>query len=150
MARACAIDRVLIADNGKAGPKWFQADATGIYAGYGVMYADPDEVKVAATDATKLVGVADCPTWHDRTAEFEAGQRVPVWMIGSGVEVQMTHDGAIGNASLALEMGDLVARSDSTAGLVELEGEPAAITYGRVTRAVTITDTVAANVRILL
>lgn len=150
MARACVLSSVKIALSGKEGPAWFQAGDSSIYIGYNVMYDDADEVKVAATNATASIGIAGCPSWHDNTAVFAAGVRMPVWLIGCGAEVWATHDGVAGNGSLALQYGDLLCRSNSTAGLLEEDTDYDLTTLGRITRATTITDGTAKNIRIQL
>lgn len=150
MARASVLSSVLIALNGSTGPKWFQADATGIYPGYLVMYADADEIKVATTSAAKLVGVAGLPSYMDNTATFAAGKRVPVWMKGCGAEVWVTHDGTAGNGTLAVEFGDVLTFSNTTAGLVEVDAALDLISIGWVTRASTIANGTASNLRMLM
>lgn len=150
MARACTLSSVKIALSGREGPMWFQAGDSSIYIGYAVEFDDADEVKVAATNATAPIGIAGCPSWHDNTAVFAAGVRMPVWMIGCGAEVWATHDGVAGNGSLALQYGDPVARSNSTAGLLEEDANYDLTTLGRITRASTITNGTAKNIRVLL
>jgi len=150
MARASTLNHVLIAANGCEGPKWFQAGAAGIYIGYLVMYDDADEVKVATTSAAKLIGVAGCPSYQDSTDDFDAGTRVPVWIKGCGAEVWVTHDGTTGNSTLAVEVGDTLTFSNSTAGLVEVDAAYDIISIGWVTRSKTIATGVPANLRMIL
>jgi len=151
MARACVLNSVLIADNGVAGPKWFQAGDSSIYIGYLVEYEDADEVVVMPTTiATEVVGVAGCPSYHDTTAAFTETHRVPVWFRGCGAEVWVTHDGVAGNGTLAVKFGDILTYSNSTAGLAEIDAAYDIDSLGICTRALTVTNGTAVNIRCLL
>ena len=148
MARACTLNNVLIADNGVAGPKWFQAGDSSIYIGYLVEYEDADEVVVMPTTiTTEVVGVAGCPSYHDTTAAFTETHRVPVWFRGCGAEVWVTHDA---NGSLTLKFGDVLTWSDSTAGLVELDAAFDMDSLGIAARGASITSGTKQNIRCLL
>jgi len=146
MARATVLASVLIALNGVTGPKWFQAGDSSTYPGYVVEYEDADEIVVAATNSANLLGVAGLPSYHDSTTVFAAGKRVPVWLKGSGVEVWVTHDAT---GSITVEHGIPITRSDTTAGLVEVDAALDLITLGFCTRGVT-TAGAAKNIRIIL
>jgi len=152
MARACTLSSVLIAANGVEGPKWFKATAAStIYIGYVVEWEDADEVVyMPTTKATIITGVAGCPSYHDNTTAFAAGARVPVWMIGCGAEVWVTHDGATGNATLAMTFGSPITFSNTTEGLVELDDARDIDTIGTLTRYRLIATGVAANLRVIL
>lgn len=148
MARACELRYVEIALNGLEGPDWFQAGDSSIYPGYVVEYEDPDEVVVMPTTiTTEIAGVAGCPSYHDNTAAFTAGVRVPVYMRGCGAIVYVTHDGVAGNGSLAVKFGDVLTYSNSTAGLVEVDAAADIDTLGRCHRYALITNGTAKNIR---
>lgn len=151
MARAATLNSVLIALNGCTGPKWFQAGDSSIYPGYVVEYEDADEVVVMPTSiSTEIMGVAGLPSYHDNTATFTAGKRVPVWFRGSGVEVWVTHDGTAGNGTLTVKAGDVLTFSNTTAGLVEIDAARDIDSLGTCTRASTVTNGTAKNIRCLL
>lgn len=151
MARAATLSSVLIALNGVTGPKFFQAGDSSIYIGYVVEYEDADEVVVMPTSiSTEILGVAGCPSYHDNTAVFAAGKRVPVWIRGSGVEVWVTHDGVAGNGSITVKAGDVLTFSNTTAGLVEIDAARDIDSLGTCTRASTVTDGTAKNIRMIL
>ena len=150
MARATTLSSVLIAANGIEGPKWLQAGDSSTYVGYCVEYEDADEFVVAATNSANLLGVAGCPSYHDNTAVFAAGARAPIWMKGCGAEVWVTHDGTAGNGSVVVEMGIPLTRSNSTAGLVEIDAALDLISIGFCARTATVTGGTALNIRCLL
>jgi len=150
MTRACTLSSVLIALNGMTGPHWFQAHDATIYPGYIVEYNDADEVTVCATNSALPGGVADCPSYHDDTVVFSTGDEVPVWLVWSGVDVWVTHDGVAGNGTLAVKLGDVICRSNSTAGLVEVATDVNLTTFGRCIQATTITNASAKNIRMRL
>lgn len=107
--------RCLVALNGCKGPKYFQAGDSSIKPGYVVMEDDADEVKICSTSGTPI-GVAGCPAYHDLNTVYTAGERVPVYMLGSGVEIYVLHDG---NSADTIEKGMQLQSSDNTAGMVD-------------------------------
>jgi len=119
MTRACTLDRVLISDVGQSGPQWYQAGDSSIYIGYVTEHTDADEVIICATGSKNtcgVCGIAGYPSWHERDSAFTEGTRLPVWMLGCGAIVMVTHDA---NATYTLKKGDYLLSSDKTAGLVE-------------------------------
>jgi hypothetical protein len=106
--------RCLIALNGCQGPKYFQAGDSLIKPSYVVMEDDADEVKICSTSGLPI-GIAGCPAYHDMNTVFTVGVRVPIYMLGSGVEIMVLHDGA---AAASITKGEKVKRSGTTAGMV--------------------------------
>ena len=106
--------RCLIALNGCKGPKYFQAGDSLIKPSYVVMEDDADEVKICSTSG-RPIGVAGCPAYHDMNTVYTAGVRVPIYMLGTGVEIMVLHDGA---AAASITKGEKVKRSGTTAGMV--------------------------------
>ena len=109
--------RCLLALNGMEGPEWYQAGDSSIKPSYLVMEDDADEVKICSTSG-KPIGVAGCPSYHDLNTAFSVGERVPVWMLGSGVKIMVLHDG---NSAEAVTKGAKLQSSSSTAGAVRLK-----------------------------
>ena len=155
MARVCTLERVLVNDVGNTGPSWFQAGGSSIYIGYVVEHDDADEVKccVAGSKNTAgIVGIAGCPSYHDSTAAFTAGKRVPVWLLGCGAHVYVTHDA---NATYTLKKGDMLLNSSATAGLVDhvdlfTGGGYQKMLIGRAVWSTSITSGAEKNIRINL
>ncbi|MCP4651707.1 MAG: hypothetical protein GY853_16720 [PVC group bacterium] len=112
------LERCVIAYNGIAGPTWYQAGDSLIKPSYVVSRDDADEVKIAPADEPAPLGVAGCPTWHDLNTVFTAGDSVPVWEKGSGVEIFVLHDDDTGATTLI--RGQLYQVDDANAGCVML------------------------------
>lgn len=110
--------RVLVALNGCKGPKYFKCGvAATIYPGYVVTEDDADEIKVCGT-TDKPFGVAGLPAYHDKDTAFAVDVRVPVYQLGSGVELYVLHDAV---ASDAVIKGMKIQSSDTTAGKVIIQ-----------------------------
>jgi len=149
MARATVLSSVLIATNGVEGPKWFQNTTAAIlYIGYLCEYEDADQILPSEQSGLGgiLCGIAGCPSYHDNTAAFAAGARVPVWMIGCGAEVWVTHDAT---GSVTVLHGTPITWSNTTDGLVEIDAARDIETIGTSTRTVTC-SAAATNIRIIL
>ena len=112
-----SLNRCLVALNGCKGPKYFQAGDGNIKPGYVVMEDDADEVKICSTSGHPI-GVAGCPAYHDLNTTFVAGERVPIYMLGSGVEIYVLHDG---NSAESVTKGAKAQTSSSTAGATRLK-----------------------------
>lgn len=156
--------RCLIALNGSKGPKYFQAGDSLIKPSYMVMEDDADEVKICSTSG-KPIGVAGCPAYQDLNTVFTAGVRVPIYMLGSGIEVFVLHDG---NTGESVKKGDKLQSSDNTAGNVLLQpsytaktttytlgqftqrGDTDNFVIGRATETVSITSGTAQFIKALL
>ncbi len=110
MARTALTSRVLIALNGAQGPDYYQAGDSSIYPGTIVMEDDADEVK-QCTSTGKPIGVADCDADHDLSTVYAAGERIPIWGLGSGVDIYVKHGG---EASDTVEKGSIMQTAAST------------------------------------
>lgn len=141
--------KCVIAYNGIEGPSWWQAGDSLIKPSYVVVRDDADEVKIAAASSAAPFGVAGCPTWHDLNTVYTAGDSVPVWEKGCGVEIYVLHDDDTGATTLI--RGQLFQVDDANAGCVMLWAytDAAVATdtisgvIGMLTRDVTITGDVA-------
>lgn len=78
--------RLVIALNGCTGPKYFQAGDANLYPGTVVMEDDQDEVCIC-TSTGHPIGVVGCDADHDLNTAYSSGERVPVYMLGCGVEL---------------------------------------------------------------
>jgi len=156
--------RCLVALNGCQGPKYFQAGAATIYPSYVVMEDDADEVKICSTTG-KPIGVSGCPAYQDLNTAFASGVRVPVYMLGSGVEIYVLHDGS---SAEAVTKGMKLQTSSSDAGMIRIKpiytaktttynlaqfserGDTDNFVIGRATQTVTITSGTAEFIKCLL
>jgi len=78
---------VIIATNGITGPKYFRAgDSLMKPATVCTHDAANDEIKQCGT-TDRPYGIIGCDSDHDLSTVYTVGDRVPVWLIGSGVEV---------------------------------------------------------------
>lgn len=103
--------RMLIALNGNDGPDYYQAGAATIYPGHIVMYDDEDEVKICTSTGVPI-GIAGCDADHDLMTAYASGDRVPVWLLGSGVDIYVKCTGDA--ASFAFERGTIVVTGNDT------------------------------------
>jgi len=110
------LTKCIISYNGITGPAWYQAGDSSIYPSYVVTRDTDEEVKIATASDAIPTGVAGCPTWHDLNTVYTAGDSVPVWEKGSGVEIYVLHDDDTGAATLI--RGQLYQCDDANAGAV--------------------------------
>lgn len=110
MARTSLTSRVLIARNGWEGPEYYQAGDSSCKPGMIVMEDDADEVKVC-TSTGKPIGVVGCDADHDLSTVYTAGERIPIWTLGSGVDIYIKHGG---KASDTVEKGSIMETASST------------------------------------
>jgi len=108
--------KCLLATQG-ATPQYFQAGDAVIYPSYVVMEDTNEEVKVCATSGHPF-GVAGCPAYQDMNTAYGIGTRVRVWLLGSGVEIMLLHDG---NSGEAVIKGINLIVSTSVAGNVRIQ-----------------------------
>ena len=83
---ATLTSRLIIALNGSDGPEYFQAGDAVCKPGYIVMESDADEVALCTTTGTPF-GVVGCDADHDLNTVYAEGERMPVWVLGSGVDL---------------------------------------------------------------
>jgi hypothetical protein len=156
--------RCLIALNGSKGPKYYQAGDGVTKPSYLVMEDDADEVKVCSTSG-KPIGVAGCPAYQDLNTVFTAGNRIPVYLLNTGVEIYVLHDG---NSAESVIKGIKLQASSSTAGTVRIKpaytaktttynlaqfterGDTDNFVIGRATETVTITSGTTQFIKALL
>ena len=92
--------RVLLALNGVKGPDFYQAGDSSIQPGFVVSRDDSDEVKICPTSGTRPFGVAGATTYQDLNTVIAVGERVAVFLCGSGVDIMVLHDDDTGAATL--------------------------------------------------
>ena len=86
MVFPATLRRMLIALNGYEGPEYYQAGDSSCKPGYVVMFDDADEVKIC-TSTGKPIGIVGCDADHDLMTVYAAGERMPVYPLGSGVDI---------------------------------------------------------------
>lgn len=110
--------RCLVALNGVAGPKWYQAGDGNIQPSYCVMTDDADEVKICSTSG-RPIGVAGCKGDQDLNSTYTSGHAIPIYPKGCGVEIYVLHDG---NSAESLDKHKtLLQASSGTAGAVRIK-----------------------------
>lgn len=115
------LTRLLLATYGIEGPEWFQAGDSLIKPGYVVVRDDHDEVKISPSTPEQPLGVAGCTSYHDLNTVYNAdaaGERVPVWLCGSGVDIYVLHDDDTGATTLVRP--SYFYPDDANAGCVQL------------------------------
>ena len=118
--------RLIIALNGCEGPRYFQAGDGVMKPGHVVMKDDADEVK-RCTAAGLPIGIVGCDADHDLMTVYAIGERIPIWMIGSGVCLYVAmHD----SATITAEWGDIVDSADLTTytGCAKVKDDAVAVT----------------------
>jgi len=110
--------RVLLALHGYNGPEFKQAGDSSMLPGHVCTRDDSDEIKIATTSDVRPYGVVGCTSYHDLNTVWTAGHRTPVWLCGSGVEVNVLHDDDTGATTLI--SGDKFIPDDANAGCVML------------------------------
>lgn len=101
---------VIIALNGSSGPKYFRAGGSLMKPAMVCTHdSDTAEVKICGT-SDKPFGIIGCDADHDLSTVYTAGERIPVYLIGSGVEVWIMC-GDAGNMSVT--KGAIMATADT-------------------------------------
>jgi len=132
MAYPSTLRRIILALNGYTGPEYFQAGDSSLKPGYVAMYDDADEVKIC-TSTGKPIGVVGCDADHDLGTVYAAGERVPIYPLGCGVDIYVA---CIDATTITVEVGSIIDTADDTT----------LIGRGRVKDAfIAITTTIAAN-----
>ena len=78
--------RLVIALNGMDGPEYFQAGSALMKPGMIVMEDDADEV-IECTTTGIPIGVVGCDADHDLMTVYALGERIPIWMLGCGIDI---------------------------------------------------------------
>ena len=86
MAFPSTLRRMIIALNGYDGPEYYQAGDSSMKPGYVCMEDDADEVKIC-TSTGKPLGIVGCDADHDLGTVYAAGERIPVYPLGCGVDI---------------------------------------------------------------
>ena len=102
--------RLVIALNGCDGPEYFQAGVGTIKPGHVVMEDDADEVTIC-TSTGRPIGVAGCDADHDLSTVYASGERIPVWMLGSGVDLYVM---CVDATTITVVRGDIMDTADDT------------------------------------
>jgi len=102
--------RLVIALNGCSGPRYFQCGTSGILPGTIVMEDDADEV-TDCTSTGKPIGIAGCDAHHDLMTAYTAGDRMPVWLLGCGIDIYVK---CVDVTTITLVWGAVIVTADST------------------------------------
>ena len=102
--------RVILALNGYDGPVYYQAGDSLMKPGYIVMEDDADEVKLC-TSTGKPIGVVGCDADHDLGTVYAAGERIPIYPLGSGVDIYVA---CMDATTIAVIKGSIIDSSDLT------------------------------------
>lgn len=123
--------RLIIALNGCDGPRYFQCGTAGILPGTVVMEDDADEV-TDCTSTGKPIGIAGCDAHHDLMTAYAAGDRMPVWMLGSGVDLYVKAEDA---TTITVVWGSIMDTADDTSknGCIKMKDAFVALTTTNVT-----------------
>jgi len=102
---------VVIALNGYDGPEYYQAGAsTSLKPGMIVMEDDADEVK-ECTSTGIPIGVVGCDADHDLGTAYSAGERVPIYPLGCGVDIYVKSGD---DTTISIVKGDIIETADLT------------------------------------
>ncbi len=102
--------RLVISLNGVDGPEYFQAGDSSCKPGHVVMFDDADEVKIC-TSTGQPIGIVGCDADHDLSTAYTAGERIPVYMLGSGVDMYVM---CVDATTITVERGDFMDTADDT------------------------------------
>lgn len=123
--------RLVIALNGYDGPEYYQAGDSSMKPGMICMFDDADEVKICTSTGYPL-GVVGCDADHDLGTVYAAGERVPVYPLGCGVDMYV-----IAKATMTVKIGSIMETEDETT----LVGHGRLLTALVATTAVTVRNT---------
>lgn len=102
--------RVVIAKNGVEGPEYFQAGIGTLKPGMVVMEDDADEVTIC-TSTGMPIGIVGCDADHDLSTVYAIGERIPIWLLGSGVDIYVLHED---HDTKTILRGSIIESSDDT------------------------------------
>lgn len=128
--------RLLLALNDIEGPDYFQAGDSSIKPGYVVERDDSDEVKIGTTSNLIPFGIAGCTSYHDLNTVWTETHRIPVWLCGSGVDVNVLYDD--GSNAATFVRGWAMVMSKTDAGCIEVWANETSGLVGRLIEDVTI------------
>ncbi len=101
---------MIIAYNGYEGPEYYQAGDSSMKPGYIVMEDDADEVKIC-TATGKPIGVVGCDADHDLATAYTAGERIPIYPLGCGVDIYVA---CIDATTITVVKGGVIDTADDT------------------------------------
>jgi len=118
--------RMIIAYNGNEGPEYFQAGDSLMYPGMVCMADDADEVKICITTGLPF-GIIGCDADHDLGTVYAEGERIPVWILGCGVDIYVLCNDA---ATITVAFGSIMDTADDTtdAGMARVKDAFAEVT----------------------
>ena len=102
--------RMEIAYNGMEGPEYFQAGDSNMKPGMICMHDDADEVKICTSTGAPF-GVVGCDADHDLSTAYTAGERIPVWVLGCGVDIYVLCKDA---TTITVVKGSIIDTADDT------------------------------------
>lgn len=102
--------RLIIAYNGVEAPEYFQAGDALMKPGHVVMYDDADEVKIC-TSTGKPIGIVGCDADHDLATVYSLGERIPIWVLGCGVDLYVM---CVDATTITVERGSIMDTADDT------------------------------------
>lgn len=111
--------RLVIAKNGFEGPEYFQAGDSSMKPGMVVMHDDADEVKVCTSTGAPF-GIVGCDADHDLNTAYTAGERIPIFPLGCGVDMYVM---SLDPAAQTVVKGSIMDTGDATtqAGTVRVK-----------------------------
>ncbi|MHA1221324.1 MAG: hypothetical protein ACTSQB_06290 [Candidatus Heimdallarchaeota archaeon] len=110
MAFPATLRRLIIALNGYDGPEYYQAGDSLMKPGYVVMEDDGDEVKTCISTG-KPIGIVGCDADHDMSTVYSAGERIPIFPLGCGVDLYVA---CIDTTTITLIKGAIIDTADGT------------------------------------
>lgn len=102
--------RLVIALNGYDGPEYYQAGDSSLKPGYVAMFDDADEVKIC-TSTGQPIGIVGCDADHDLSTVYAAGERIPIYPLGCGVDIYVR---CVDATTITVENGDFMDTADDT------------------------------------
>lgn len=128
--------KLLLALNGIQGPEYFQAGDSTAKPGHVLERDDSDEVKIATTSMVIPFGICGATSYMDLNTAVTAGRRIPVWLCGSGVDINVLHDDDTGATTLVRGWSFVV--DDANAGCLMIWSNETSGLVGRLIEDVTI------------
>ena len=123
--------RLVIALNGHDGPDYFQAGIGTLKPGMVVMEDDADEVTICTPTGIPL-GIVGCDADHDLSTVYDSGERIPIWLLGCGVDLYVLHED---HDTKTILLGSIIESSDDTTnhGKVKMKEANVVLTTANVT-----------------
>lgn len=114
MAYPTTLRRMVIAKNGVEGPEYFRAGDATLKPGMLCVHdAAQAEVKKCITTAAPF-GVIGCDADHDLSTAYAEGERIPVWVLGCGVDLYVLCAKGTAVATYTITKGTVIDTQDDT------------------------------------